>query len=155
MHVSDEAADVVVSLDAGRVGFAQGVFDMFHVGHLNLLCRARLQCDYLIAGVVSDELAAALKGKLPIAPETERLDIVASMDVVDRAVLISTADRLASWREFGYHVVFKGDDWQGTAKGDELERTFADLPVSVGYLPYTTHTSSTRLRSLHVVSDAF
>ncbi len=121
---------------------------MFHVGHLNILRRARLNCDYLIAGVVDDEVALTMKGQRPAVPETERLAIVASMDVVDAVHLERTPDKLATWRSVGFDVIFKGDDWRGTDKGDRLEAMFAEVGVAVVYLPYTDHTSTTRLRAL-------
>jgi len=129
-------------------GYAPGVFDMFHVGHLNILRRARLNCDYLIAGVVDDDVAVAMKGRRPVVPEAERLAIVASMDMVDAVHLERTPDKLATWRIVGFDVIFKGQDWRGTEKGRRLEAMFAEVGVEVAYLPYTGHTSTTRLRAL-------
>jgi glycerol-3-phosphate cytidylyltransferase len=131
------------------VGYAPGAFDLFHVGHLNLLRRARLECDYLIAGVVSDEVALAQKGRYPVVPEDERLEIVASLDVVDRAVLEVTTDKLATWERVRFDTIFKGSDWVGSAKWTELEREFAVRGVRVAYLPYTEHVSTTVLRTRH------
>ena len=133
---------------ARLVGYAPGVFDMFHVGHLNILARARLGCDHLIAGVVSDEIALLQKGQLPVVPETERLAIVGAMKCVDEVFLECNSDKVISWGSLRFDVIFKGDDWQGTDKGDHLERSFAEVGVQVVYLPYTQETSTTRLRSL-------
>lgn len=129
-----------------RVGYVPGVFDMFHIGHLNILRNARLHCDRLIAGVVSDEMAERAKGQLPVVPLAERLEIVRSVRYVDEAVVESVPDKVEMWRQLRFDVIIKGDDWRGTPKGLALERTMADVGVEVAYLPYTAHTSSTLLR---------
>jgi glycerol-3-phosphate cytidylyltransferase len=130
------------------VGYVPGVYDMFHVGHLNILRNARLSCDRLIAGVVSDERAEAAKGKTPVVPAVERLEIVRSIRYVDDAVLEDVPDKLQMWERLRFDVIIKGDDWRGTPKGDKLERDFAAVGVQVVYLPYTMHTSSTLLRQV-------
>ncbi len=140
------AREVERPLDA-LIGYAPGAFDMFHIGHLNLLRRARLQCDFLVAGVVSDEVAHIQKGRRPVVPEQERLDVVRSMRFVDDAVLEQTTDKVATWRAVGFDVIYKGDDWKGSTKWAALEREFAGVGVRVVYLPYTAHTSSTSLRT--------
>ncbi|MET4136517.1 adenylyltransferase/cytidyltransferase family protein [Pseudarthrobacter sp. PvP090] len=129
-----------------RVGYAAGAFDLFHIGHLNILRQAKGQCDFLIAGVVSDELCLATKGRRPVVPLVERLEIVSSISFVDRAVAETHTDRLDTWKEAGFNVFFKGEDWRGTPKGIRLERAFAEVGVEVVYFPYTVHTSSTALR---------
>ncbi len=128
------------------VGYAAGAFDLFHVGHLNILRQARSQCDYLIAGAVSDEICFATKGRYPLVPLQERLEIVRHITYVDRAVAEVSPDRLQTWADVGFDVFFKGDDWKDTEKGRRLERDFATVGVSVIYFPYTVHTSSTALR---------
>lgn len=130
----------------GTRGYAPGAFDLFHIGHLNLLRRASLLCDHLIAGVVSDEVARQQKGRLPIVPEQERLQIVASLRFVEEAVMEWTTDKVATWRSVGFDVLFKGSDWQGSQKWTRLEQEFAEVGVSVVYLPYTEQTSSSHLR---------
>lgn len=132
----------------GLIGYAPGAFDMFHIGHLNVLRRSRLNCDYLIAGVVSDEVALLQKGQWPMVPQEERLAIVASMDFVDEAVMEWTTDKLVTWERVRFDVLFKGDDWKGSEKWNQLEREFAKVGVRVAYLPYTQATSTTRLRGL-------
>ena len=129
-----------------RVGYAAGAFDLFHVGHLNILRQARSRCDYLIAGVVSDEMLVLTKGAPPIVPLGERLEIVRHIGFVDEAVAETVPDKLDTWRAIGFDVFFKGDDWRGTARGMKLEREFAEVGVEVIYFPYTVHTSSTALR---------
>jgi glycerol-3-phosphate cytidylyltransferase len=131
-----------------RVGYVPGIFDMFHVGHLNILRNARLACDHLIAGVVSDELSLRVKGKLPVVPLNERLEVVRSIRYVDDAVEEDVDEKLDMWERLQFNVIIKGDDWRGTAKGNKLERDFASVGVDVVYLPYTVHTSSTKLRQV-------
>jgi glycerol-3-phosphate cytidylyltransferase len=131
---------------ARRVGYAAGAFDLFHIGHLNLLRHARQHCDHLIAGVVSDEMLALTKGITPVVPLAERLEIVDHIDVVDTAYAETVPDKLDVWRELRFDVFFKGDDWRGTEKGLRLEREFAEVGVEVVYFPYTMSTSSTVLR---------
>lgn len=132
--------------DALRVGYAAGAFDLFHVGHLNILKHARSQCDYLIAGVVSDEMLELTKGIRPIVPLAERLEIVRNVRFVDDAIAEVVPDKLDTWKTVQFDVFFKGDDWRGTEKGQRLERDFADVGVDVVYFPYTVSTSSTQLR---------
>jgi glycerol-3-phosphate cytidylyltransferase len=129
-----------------RIGYVPGVFDMFHIGHLNVLRNARLHCDHLIAGVVSDEMAERAKGRLPVVPLVERLEIVRSIRYVDEVTAETVPDKIQMWELLKFDVLIKGDDWRGTAKGDALERAMGLVGVEVAYLPYTAHTSSTLLR---------
>ncbi|WP_226362256.1 adenylyltransferase/cytidyltransferase family protein [Pseudonocardia sp. ICBG1142] len=129
------------------VGYAPGVYDLFHIGHLTILRRAAERCDRLIAGVVSDEMASAAKGRLPVTPLAERAEIVGALDCVDAVHIEEVPSKLAAWCATGFDVIFKGDDWRGTPKGDALERQLAVVGVEVVYLPYTAHTSSTLLRA--------
>lgn len=129
-----------------RIGYAPGVYDMFHVGHLNILRHAKDHCDFLIAGVVSDEMCELAKGRKPIVPEAERVEIVSHISYVDQAIMEVVPDKVETWRRTPFDMIFKGDDWRGTAKGDRLERDFAAVGVEVVYFPYTAHTSSTLLR---------
>jgi glycerol-3-phosphate cytidylyltransferase len=128
------------------VGYAPGAYDLFHIGHLNLLRRAAEQCDVLVAGVVADEVLVETKGRAPVIPLAERMEIVRSIRCVDQVHAETVPDKLATWREVGFDVIFKGDDWRGTPKGEKLERDFASVGVQVSYFPYTMHTSSTILR---------
>jgi len=133
-------------MTAPRIGYAAGAFDLFHVGHLNILKRAREQCDYLIAGVVSDDMLEQTKGKRPVIPIAERAEIVRHITFVDQVHIETVPDKLDTWRELQFTVFFKGDDWRGTAKGIQLENEFAEVGVEVVYFPYTMQTSSTLLR---------
>ena len=129
-----------------RIGYAAGAFDLFHVGHLNILRHAKENCDVLIAGVVSDEMLRLVKGVDPVIPTAERVEIVRSVRWVDRVHVETVPDKLDTWHEVGFTHFFKGDDWRGTDKGLRLEREFATVGVEVVYFPYTVHTSSTSLR---------
>lgn len=129
-----------------KVGYAAGAYDLFHIGHLNLLKHARGQCDYLIAGVVDDDLVELAKGKRPVIPLAERLEIVGSIKFVDEARAEVLQDKIDTWREVGFHVFFKGDDWKGTPQGMNLERRFGEVGVEVVYFPYSLQTSSSLLR---------
>ncbi|WP_407841546.1 adenylyltransferase/cytidyltransferase family protein [Streptomyces sp. DSM 116496] len=137
-----------------RIGYAPGAYDLFHIGHLNILRHARSQCDYLVAGVVSDEMVELAKGRRPVIPLVERLEIVRSVQYVDAAFVETVPDKVETWKQVRFDVIFKGDDWRGTPKGDQLERDFAVHGVEVVYFPYTVHTSSTQLRrALDVLSE--
>ncbi|QPZ37633.1 adenylyltransferase/cytidyltransferase family protein [Paramicrobacterium chengjingii] len=130
-----------------RVGYAPGAFDLFHIGHLNILRHARSKCDYLIAGVVSDEMLREVKGIEPVIPLVERLEIIRSLKFVDEAVVEPVPDKLDMWRMLRFNVLFKGDDWKDTVKGIQLENEFEMVGVDIEYFPYTVSTSSTKLRS--------
>lgn len=128
------------------IGYAPGAFDLFHIGHLNILKHAKQRCDHLIAGVVSDEMLVQARGRGPVVPLAERLEIVKAVRYVDEAHAETLPDKLDTWRELHFDVFFKGDDWKGTARGRELERRFAEVGVEVVYFPYTVTTSSTIVR---------
>ena len=130
------------------MGYVPGVYDLFHVGHLTILRRARLACDELVVGVVTDEVVERTKGRRPVVPLGERMEIISGLAVVDRVVADDcTSDKLPMWERLGFDVLFKGDDWLGTPKGDQLEASMAAVGAQVHYLPYTQHTSSTLLRA--------
>lgn len=137
-----------------RIGYAAGGYDLFHVGHLNVLRRAKEQCDILIAGVVSDEMLRQVKGVEPVIPTAERAEIVRNIKCVDDVFVERVPEKLDVWREVGFTHFFKGDDWRGTARGKLLEVQFATVGVDVVYFPYTVHTSSTHLRrALELLQD--
>ena len=128
------------------VGYAPGAYDLFHVGHLNILRHAKANCDRLVAGVVADEVLLETKGYLPVIPLTERMEIVRHIEFVDDVYAETQPDKIVTWQDVRFDVIFKGDDWRGTPKGDKLEADFATVGVEVIYFPYTMHTSSTKLR---------
>jgi glycerol-3-phosphate cytidylyltransferase len=137
-----------------RVGYAAGAFDLFHIGHLNILRNAKSYCDFLIAGVVSDEMLELSKGRAPVIPLGERMEIVKSVRYVDRTVADVLPNKLDTWQDLHFDVFFKGDDWRGTRRGRQLERDFAEVGVEVVYFPYTMATSSTILRRALDALDA-
>lgn len=128
------------------IGYTTGVFDMFHVGHLNILRRAKELCDYLIVGVSTDELCLSYKKKKPIVPYEERKAIIEAIKYVDKVVPQVNRDKFHAWEEIGFDVMFVGDDWKGSPLFSELERRFAEVGVKIEYFPYTNGTSSTILR---------
>ena len=149
-----EAADLIgtpspaLQRDARtRTGYAPGGWDMFHVGHLRILERARAQCDRLVVGVVTDDSLVAAKGRPPMVPFAHRAAVVAAFGLVDEVVTDTSSDKRLAWERVRFDVLFKGDDWQGTPKGDRLEAEMAQVGVQLRYFPYTPHTSSTALRS--------
>lgn len=129
------------------VGYVPGGFDLFHIGHLNILRAARERCDYLIAGVATDESLIAMKNRAPVIPFAERVDIVESLRLVDLAVPDQDQDKRVAWRANNFDVLFKGDDWKDTVKGVLLEQEMAEVGARVVYFPYTERTSSTALRA--------
>jgi glycerol-3-phosphate cytidylyltransferase len=129
-----------------RIGYAPGAFDLFHIGHLNLLRQAKERCEFLIAGVAADVVLIEHKKVTPVIPLAERLEIVRNVRFVDMAHAAMTNDKTEIWQELRFNVLFKGNDWQGTEKGIRLERDFAALGVEVVYFPYTQATSSSALR---------
>src|SRR5690625_4253450 len=116
-----------------KTGYTTGVFDLFDIGHLNLLKGARDRCEELIVGVTTDELAEERKGKRPIISFEERIEIVRHIRFVDEAVAQSTMNKISAWREFGFDAMFVGDDWRGTPTWNRLEEDFAQLGVDIVY----------------------
>lgn len=131
-----------------KIGYTTGVFDMFHIGHLNILRRARMECDHLIVGVTTDELSFSRKNKYPIIPFLERIQIVENIKFVDEVVPQSTMDKMEAWRNLKFDRMFVGGDWKGTEQWKSLEEDFNELGVEIIYFPYTEHTSSTKLRAV-------
>ena len=130
-----------------KVGYTTGVFDLFHIGHLNILRRAKEQCDYLIVGVSTDELVQHDKHKTPMIPFEERMQIVGSIRYVDRVVPQPDKNKFGAWEKYGFDAMFVGSDWEGTPQWKEFERQFAAVDVQIVYLPHTDGISSTMLTS--------
>lgn len=124
------------------IGYTTGVFDLFHIGHLNMLKNAKAMCDKLIVGVTVDELVA-YKHKKAVIPFEERLEIVRNISCVDVAIPQSTMDKFEAWERLRFDLMFVGDDWYGTDKWRRLERQFGEIGVKIIYFPYTKGTSST------------
>ena len=129
------------------VGYTTGVFDLFHIGHLNILRRSAEACDHLIVGVSTDELVLEVKGHSPVIPFAERAEIVAAIKGVSAVVPEHDVDKLIAWEQHRFGRIFKGSDWKGSARWRNLEVEFARRGVDVVYFPYTTETSSTALRA--------
>ena len=127
------------------IGYTTGVFDLFHVGHLNILRRAKEQCDYLIVGVTVDELVS-YKGKQAWIPYEERAAIVSAIRYVDKVVPQTTMNKMEAWEQYHFNRMFVGDDWKGSDVWNNWEKEFAKLGVEIVYFPYTKQTSSTQLR---------
>lgn len=129
-----------------KIGYTTGVYDMFHIGHLNILKKAKEQCDYLIVGVTTDALSLERKGKKPVICQEERMAIVEAIRYVDRVVVQDHMDKIKPVREYQVDAVFVGSDWQGTPAWDEYEKEFAAIGCTVVYLDHTDGISSTILR---------
>ena len=131
-----------------KIGYTTGVFDLFHIGHLNILKRARLECDYLIVGITTDELAMSIKGEKPFIPFEERMEIVESIKFVDEVVPQTTYNKMKAWNNLKFDRMFVGDDWKNTKEWIQIEKDFSKYNVEIIYFSYTTHTSSTILRDV-------
>ena len=129
-----------------KVGYTTGVFDLFHIGHLNILKRAKEMCDYLIVGVSTDELVENYKNKTPIIPYEERIETISAIKYVDEVVPQIDRDKFGAWKRLKFNVMFVGDDWKGSKLFNEVENKFKMVGVDIVYFPYTKGTSSTVLR---------
>lgn len=127
------------------IGYTTGVYDMFHIGHLNIIRRAKELCDYLIVGVSTDELVLREKGKNPVIPYEERFAIISALKYVDKTVPQPDKNKLAAWEKYHFNKMFVGSDWQGTSQWKKFEEQFAPLGVEIVYLPHTDGISSTEL----------
>ncbi len=128
------------------IGYTTGVFDMFHIGHLNILRRAKQSCDYLIVGVSTDELVQKDKNKTPIIPFEDRCAIVESIKYVDKVVPQKSKNKLDAWKEYGFNKMYVGSDWKGTPEWARFEEEFKPVGVEIVYLDHTDGISSTILR---------
>lgn len=128
------------------IGYTTGVFDMFHIGHLNILQRAKAQCDYLIVGVSTDELVFQEKHKKPIIPFADRCAIVGAIKYVDKIVPQHDKNKFAAWQRLHFNKMFVGSDWQGTPQWKGYELQFRNTDVKIIYLSHTDGISSTILR---------
>lgn len=126
-----------------KIGYTTGVFDLFHIGHLNILKRAKEQCEYLIVGVSTDEVVKDYKNKTPIICFEQRVAIVESIKYVDKVVAQSSMDKMEAWKEFKFDVMFHGSDWKNSSLYDEYQKNFAKVGVDVVFLPHTDGVSST------------
>ncbi|MBQ9886155.1 MAG: adenylyltransferase/cytidyltransferase family protein [Lachnospiraceae bacterium] len=129
-----------------KIGYTTGVYDMFHVGHLNILRHAKEQCDYLIVGVSTDECVQTYKHKTPVIPFEDRKAIVSAIRYVDEVVPQETMDKYAAWEKLHFDAIFHGDDWKGSTMYNEIEDKLKKHGVEFVYIPYTKGISSSKLR---------
>lgn len=128
------------------IGYTTGVFDMFHIGHLNILKKAKAQCDYLIVGVSTDELVQKEKNRTPIIPFENRCAIIESIKYVDQVVPQHNKDKYAAWERYHFNKMFVGSDWRGSEAWIRFEKQFAPVGVEIIYIDYTEGVSSSILR---------
>lgn len=130
------------------IGYTSGVFDMFHIGHLNILRLAKSKCDKLIVGVSTDEVVQEYKNHTPIIPFEQRIAIVEAIKYVDEVVPQTTMDKMEMWEKVHFDVMYHGNEWKGTELYNRYELEFAKVGVVVEYLPHTEGISSSMLREL-------
>lgn len=131
-----------------KIGYTTGVFDMFHIGHLNILRKAKAQCDYLIVGVSTDEVVKTYKHKTPVIPFEERLEIVAAIRYVDKAVPQNSMDKREAWEHLHFDALFHGDDWKGSELYEKYMKEFEGTGVEFVFFSHTDGVSSTELSKL-------
>jgi glycerol-3-phosphate cytidylyltransferase len=129
-----------------KIGYTTGVFDLFHVGHLNILRQAKEQCEHLVVGVSTDDLVMSYKNKKPVISFLDRMAIVEGIKYVDEVVPQINRDKLSAWEHLQFDVMFVGDDWKGNALFDELEKRFNRVGVEIVYFPYTKGVSSAMVK---------
>lgn len=130
------------------VGYTTGVFDLFHIGHLNIITKAKEVCDYLIVGVSTDELVVSYKGKKPIVPFHDRKDIISALSVVDKVVAQNSMDKLAAWEKLKYNKYIHGNDWQNSELYNKLEMELKNVGVEICYFHYTEGVSTSNLKKI-------
>lgn len=131
-----------------HIGYTTGVFDMFHIGHLNILRNAKAMCDYLIVGVSTDELVQQYKGKTPIIRFEERMAIVDAIRYVDKVVPQVTMNKMDAWEQLHFDALFHGSDWKGSDMYNQVVADFEKVGVDVVFLPHTSGVSSTMLADI-------
>lgn len=129
-----------------KIGYTTGVFDMFHVGHLNIIKKSKKLCEQLIVGVSTDSLSE-YKNKKPIIKFSDRIEIIESIKYVDKAVPQENMNKFNAWEKLKFDAIFVGSDWKGTKKWDDIEKKFLDVGVDVVYFDYTNNISSSKLRN--------
>ncbi len=138
-----------------KIGYTTGVFDMFHIGHLNILQRAKEQCDHLIVGVSTDEVVEDYKHKTPIIPFKERMAIVGALRCVDEVVPQTSMDKMEAWKKLHFDALFHGSDWKDSEMYNKMTEEFSAIGVDVVFLPHTEGVSSTLLSEvLHNLKES-
>lgn len=131
-----------------KLGYTSGVFDLFHIGHLNILKKAKEECEYLIVAVSTDELVQSYKKKTPVIEFSERVAIVEAIKYVDKVIPQDSRDKLAAYKKYKFDVMFVGDDWRGKPLWEKLEQDLSEKDSIVSYIPYTKKVSSTLLKEV-------
>ena len=131
-----------------KLGYTSGVFDLFHIGHLNILKKAKEECEYLIVAVSTDELVQSYKKKSPVIEFSERVSIVEAIKYVDKVIPQDSRDKLAAYEKYKFDVMFVGDDWRGKPLWKKLEQDLSEKDSIVSYIPYTKKVSSTLLKEV-------
>lgn len=129
-----------------KVGYTDGVYDLFHIGHLNMIQTAKQNCEYLIVGIHGDAVVEEYKHRRPIVNENDRKRIIEAIKGVDRAEINRFRDKLKLWELYHFDVIFIGDDWKGTDRWNQFEKILGEVNVDVVYVPYTKGISTTELR---------
>lgn len=128
------------------IGYTQGTYDLFHIGHLNLLKNAKENCDYLIVGINSDKLVENYKGKKVMIPQQERMQIVEALKVVDKVILCDSLDKMDIWKKCHFNKIFIGTDWKGSERWHQTELQLKAVNAEVIYLPHTDGISTSILQ---------
>lgn len=131
-----------------RIGYTSGVFDLFHIGHVNILEQAKKNCDFLIVAVTSDHLVNIRKNKFPVIPLKERIKILQAIKYVDKVVVQSDMDKFKAYKKYNFDIMFVGSDWKNTDSWKKIEDTFKKVNVVIKYFPYTKSTSSTKINKI-------
>lgn len=131
-----------------KIGYTDGVYDLFHVGHLNMIQSAKSQCETLIVGVHGDNVVAEYKHHRPIINENDRKRIIESIKGVDKVVINRFRDKMKLWELHHFDVIFIGDDWKGTERWNRFEKELAKIGVDVVYVPYTKGISTTDIKKM-------
>lgn len=135
-----------------RIGYTDGVYDLFHVGHLNMIQTAKSLCEYLIVGVHGDDVVEEYKHHRPIIDENDRRRIIESVKGVDRVEINRFRDKMKLWELYHFDVIFIGDDWKGTERWNNFEKILAEVNVDVVYVPYTHGISTTDIKKRILIS---
>lgn len=131
-----------------KIGYTTGVYDLFHIGHLNIIKNAKEMCDYLIVGVSMDEVVKTYKHKIPIIPYEERFAIIEAIKYVDEVVPQTSMDKFEAWKKYKFDAIFHGDDWKGSDMYNEIEKKLKSVGCDMVFLPHTDGTSSTMITEI-------
>ena len=146
--------DLLITMDdftsKYKTGITFGVFDLFHVGHLNLLERCKAMCEHFVVAICDDDYVRNVKHKEPVIPQNDRVRIVNALKCVDQVILVNaeeTSNKLLVFQRLPFNVLFSGDDWKGSERYIQTEKEFAQYGISIEYLPYTKGISTTQLKA--------